>query len=440
MMQKTITLEKNNVLKITGPASFVLEKGAVRIFGFKAKPPFKYVVPSYKSLPLVASEKSCLNIVLGEGASINVVENDTINVWENLVEKVLKLEKPLIIITIGTIDSGKSSLTLLIANTAVNMGYKTSIIDADIGQADIGPPTFITLGILNKQVVSLTEVKPATYSFIGTTTPYRVMDKVIAAILKLLAKAFNLNSQVIIINTDGWFKGRKAVEAKLQTIFHVKPHVVFIIKKENCINEVDVLFKYLNRFNVNAIVVESPKAIKERSISERRSIREYLYSKYFYGAKIVDLDLENLVIMNLDALKGKFFNCKEKELLKEILSLKPEMQILHATIVNNNLIVVVKGGTVIVDSNVLRNIKETYGQVRLKVLSENWEKGLVVSILNENLEEAGIGYIEKINFEKGIVRIRTNYEGEICGLIVGNIRLMYDEKTHTVREWGKWSL
>ena len=83
MMQKTITLEKNNVLKITGPASFVLEKGAVRIFGFKAKPPFKYVVPSYKSLPLVASEKSCLNIVLGEGASINVVENDTINVWEN---------------------------------------------------------------------------------------------------------------------------------------------------------------------------------------------------------------------------------------------------------------------------------------------------------------------------------------------------------------------
>ena len=286
----------------------------------------------------------------------------------------------------------------------------------------------------------LTEVKPATYSFIGTTTPYRVMDKVIAAILKLLAKAFNLGSQVIIINTDGWFKGRKAVEAKLQTIFHVKPHVVFIIKKENCVNEADMLFNYLNRFNINTIVIESPKDIKERSISERRSIREYLYSKYFYGAKIVDLDLKNLVIMNLDVLKGKFLSHEEKEVLKEVLSLKPDMEILHATMVNNNLIAVVKGGTVIVDSNVLRNIKETYGQIRLKVLSENWEKGLVVSILNENLEEAGIGYIEKINFEKGIVRIRTNYEGEICGLIVGNIRLMYDEKTHTVREWGKWSL
>lgn len=440
MLQKSITLKKNTVLKVKGPASFTLEKGTIRIFGFKAKPPFKHVIPSYKSIPIVVCEDSCLNMVLGEGANVSIIENDIICKWEDIVKKVLEFKKPLTIMVIGTVDSGKSSLTTLIANMAVNMGFKTSIIDADIGQSDIGPPTFVSLGILNRQVVSLSEIKPAMYSFIGTTTPYRVIDKVIMSILKLLTKALSLGSQVIVINTDGWFKGRKAVEAKLQTILHVKPHVVFIIRKDSCISEADMLYNYLNMFNANVIVIEAPKNVKERSINERKSIRETLYSKYFHNAKVVSLNLKNIVLMNLSVLEGRPLSKEEKEVLKDVLGLNPNTKIVHATIVNGNLIVVIQGGTVTIDSNILRRVKETYGHVRLKVLSEDWEKGLIVSLFNEKFDEVGIGCIEKIDFEKDFIKVRTNYEGKINGLIVGNIKLMYDEKTGLVREWGKWGL
>jgi len=441
MLKEEVSLKKDSILRVKGPLSLMLTKGSLRIFGYIAKPPFKYIVPSYKSAALIANEDSEVSIVAGENGKYEIVENDVVVEWENVSKEILESKnKPLTIIVIGTVDSGKSTFTTLIANMSVNLGFKTAVIDADIGQADIGPPTFVTLGFIDKQYLTLTEVKPAIYSFIGTTTPYGVVDRLILSIVKLSREAIRRKSDVVVINTDGWFKGNRAVDAKFKTILHVKPDVVFIMKKSTCLNEVDKLKKVLKSFNIASIILEPPEFVKERSLEERKSIRELSYTKYFRDSEIRELNLNEISLIGPDFLLGRMLEKQELDFISETLSLPKQSKIILGTLINKTMYLIVKGNMITIDVESVKKLRENYGPIRLKILREGWEKGLIISVLNKDMEEVAIGYIENIDFENSKIKIRTTYRGEIGGLIVGNIKLHYDRETGTVREQGKWSL
>ena len=441
MLKEEISLKKNNILRVKGPLSLVLTKGSLRIFGYIAKPPFKYIVPSYKSAALIANEDSEVSIIVGENGKYEVVEKDIVIEWENVSREILEAkEKPLIIVVTGTVDSGKSTFTTLLANMSANLGFKTAVVDADIGQADIGPPTFVTLGFIDKQYLTLTEVEPAMYSFIGTTTPYGVIDRLILSIVKLSREALRREAQVVVVNTDGWFKGSRAVEAKFKTIFHVKPDAVFIIRKNTCLSEIERLKNVLRNFNVDLRIIEPPEFVKERSLEERRSIRELAYTRYFKDSEIRELSLEEVSLLGLDILSGRILENKELDLVSEILSLPKNSKIVLGTLANKTMYLIVRGNMITINMESMRKLRENYGPIRLKILREGWEKGLIVSILNRDMEEVAIGYIESIDFENSKIKVRTTYRGEIGGLIVGNIKLHYDKETGVVREQGKWSL
>ena len=441
MLKEEISLKKNNVLRVKGPLSLILTEGSLRIFGYIAKPPFKYVVPSYKSAAIVANEDSKINIIAGENGKYEIVEDDVIIKWENISKETLETkEKPLVIVVIGTVDSGKSTFTTLLANTSANLGFNTAIVDADIGQADIGPPTFVSLGFVDEQHLTLAEVEPSMYSFIGTTTPYNVVDKIVLSIVNLSREALRKNAEVVIVNTDGWFKGSRAVEAKFKTIFHVKPNVVFAIRKNTCINEINRLENALKSFNVDFKIIDSPEFVKERSLEERKNIRELAYTRYFRNSEVRELNLKEISITGLELFSGRILEAKELDLISEILSMPKYSKIILGALVNRTMYLIIRGNMVSIDMESMGRLRENYGSIRLKILREGWERGLIVSVINRDMEEVAIGYIETIDFESSKIKVRTTYRGEVGGLIVGNIKLHYDRETGVVREQGKWSL
>ena len=126
MLKEEVSLKKDSILRVKGPLSLMLTKGSLRIFGYIAKPPFKYIVPSYKSAALIANEDSEVSIVAGENGKYEIVENDVVVEWENVSKEILESKnKPLTIIVIGTVDSGKSTFTTLIANMSVSYTHLT---------------------------------------------------------------------------------------------------------------------------------------------------------------------------------------------------------------------------------------------------------------------------------------------------------------------------
>src|SRR5918999_822328 len=47
---------------------------------------------------------------------------------------------------IGEGDTGKTTLVTALANALVERGFRVAVLDADLGQSEIGPPTTIGLG------------------------------------------------------------------------------------------------------------------------------------------------------------------------------------------------------------------------------------------------------------------------------------------------------
>ena len=81
------------------------------------------MVREAKRLPFFVREKAVFDISLGVNASIDkVVGRSTIpESWNKPIEAILKIQKkPLVVLVLGKIDSGKSSYCTYLVNKLVN--------------------------------------------------------------------------------------------------------------------------------------------------------------------------------------------------------------------------------------------------------------------------------------------------------------------------------
>src|SRR5207247_9449088 len=79
---------------------------------------------------------------------------------------------------VGDVDSGKSSLCTFLANMCVQTGLKVGVVDADVGQAYIGPPTTISSSLASEPILTLQDLRQDTDFFIrdrrSSSLPYKL--------------------------------------------------------------------------------------------------------------------------------------------------------------------------------------------------------------------------------------------------------------------------
>src|SRR5207245_11603279 len=103
---------------------------------------------------------------------------------------------------LGDGGAGKSALCTYLANVRIGHRVRTSIIDGDVGQADIGPPTTTSSSTVSKHILNLQELRPERSYFIGDTSPSSVPDKLVNSIARLTDE-LSTGSDTTILNTDG---------------------------------------------------------------------------------------------------------------------------------------------------------------------------------------------------------------------------------------------
>ncbi len=197
------TLAAGNTLLISGPASLVLIDGEAEVLGAPIEKEERLLVREARQIPVEAMTDSIIQISLGEVASHSELKGTTIPIsWMTLANAALELSNPKIV-TIGATDSGKSTLCTYLTNMLLEQYQRVSVIDADVGQSDIGPPGTIGLGAADEYLLSLTDLNPISMFFVGHTSPTPAKDKVISGIRKLKASP-SIGQDPLIINTDGW--------------------------------------------------------------------------------------------------------------------------------------------------------------------------------------------------------------------------------------------
>ncbi|MEM2320987.1 MAG: Clp1/GlmU family protein [Candidatus Bathyarchaeia archaeon] len=413
-------IERGKTLLVDGPACVALHSGTVIAFGANINAKKHVIVRFGKRIPLEALEDSEVEILLGDKASYEVIDGSPIPPsWEETSEKILSSNDKVKVAVLGSTDSGKSSFSTYLANIALNKGHRVALIDGDLGQSDIGPPGTLGLSILKEPITDPSNLQPDHLIFIGITSPQSVVSKVIGGLMGLINRALRMGSDFIIINTDGWVEGEDAINYKRQLIRALNPTFAVILWGKGNLTS---LMNSLAEDKVNVLLTDTPEKIKKRDRETRKAIREGLYRKYLRDAKIRSVPLNWVKLDGTFTIRGKP-DPNLKRRFEEILNGKA----VYCESAQDCIVLVLRSGATLGDEEKSRIF--TAFNVPIKIIFEGSERGLLVSLEDEEGRFLGIGTIYCIDYERGTIKIYTNIS-DFLRVHTGRIRL--DEKGNEI--------
>ena len=274
---RTIRAEAGKTLVIAGPASFELTEGEASVLGAPLDSA-RNIVPRGKQTPVEIHSLSSFRVSLGEDAGVEVLDGSTIPLsWREAGSALVELGEGVAVV-VGGADTGKTTLCTFLSNYLIAENRQVAVVDADIGQTDLGPPTTMAAGEVKTRVTSLSQIIPSERLFIGLTSPGRAKGKVIRS-TKRLVGYHTTPGRITIVNTDGWVSGNEAVLYKLQMLDELQPDITLGIGGSD-------ISPVLQAGNRTTLLVGSPDTIKERSRLDRRELRSLGYKKYLAGASL----------------------------------------------------------------------------------------------------------------------------------------------------------
>ncbi len=413
-------IEPGKLLRIGGPAAVRVIEGEVYVMGKVYGPDSKFTVLRARKVIVKPRTAAKLEITLGPDGSVEEARPDeeVIDIWEDTINK---LDLRGITVILGAMDVGKTTLTVMLANKVANNGKRVGIIDADLGQNDLGPPATVDAAILEpgQAITHLRMLRPVKAMFLKTTSVERVWQDVIAAVKKLtdyLTQSEGVSS--VIVNTDGWISTERAIEYKTSLVEKLEPTNVIVIKRAD---EADALIRALQeKFGqkTNIVTLPAPPAARVRSKEDRRIHREMGYGKYLTPPRDVSLDLKAVPIVN-------FPICAGTTLTNEFINL------VKKTVKHSLAYCELIGGCVVAVATDLQKkdpeIHDMPGGGKVIILPQGWERGLLVGLEDDSNFLLALGRLKKIyyNTRKAIVTISRTFTdlNKVHHIRLGMIRL-----------------
>ncbi len=148
--------------------------------------------------------------------------------WQDAVTRAAAAR---VILIIGETDSGKSSFTTFLANSLVERKFKVGVVDVDLGQSDIGPPTTVGLGLLAQPIDRLGEAEVAGLYFVGSTSPQGHVLPTVIGTKKMVEKALALGVDRVLVDTSGLIQGELGRTLKQYKIDLVDPDLLLCLQR-----------------------------------------------------------------------------------------------------------------------------------------------------------------------------------------------------------------
>lgn len=258
---------------VKGPARV---SGNLEVHGCKVK---SFVVKAGKAFPVKVEPPF---EVFG---NYTILDGNPFEDWSSIVEKIGECSFQRLLVA-GKVDVGKTTFVNFIANHFLPCW----VLDADIGQSDIGPPATIASAFLKEKVADISLLKPDFMEFVGSFDITRNIKAFEAALKKVLEKSLSQRKEKVIIDTPGfiepWF-----LELEVKVI---KPDLVIFIG--------DGEFPLKNSNDFKLIKLKPLKGIKSKSREERIFLRKSAFINHFENARIVRIQ-HKIKVINEEKLK-----------------------------------------------------------------------------------------------------------------------------------------
>ncbi len=269
-------------LVVYGPARVVVETGRLFVAGTYLEGGGEVVVKAERGASFYAVEDSTVDINVGGGGGFELVcgAGEVVQQWMAVVERLREAGYHRIMV-VGPVDSGKSTMTTWIRNM-----LKLDVIEADIGQNELGTPCCVSLARYNgSNIISLQDLEADYTWFVGHVSADRVPANIVAAISRAVKRTTNF-----VMDTDGYVQGRGIL---------FKTAIASAAEVEAVVAMGGVHAHFFRGVVEEVISAPPPPKLRRRSPLDRRAFRERQYYRLFSNAYTITLDLQNIPVENL---------------------------------------------------------------------------------------------------------------------------------------------
>jgi polynucleotide 5'-kinase involved in rRNA processing len=199
--------------------------------------------------------------------------------YDEVVERALARRG--VTMLLGGLDSGKSTLARQIAGRAVEAGLVASLLDADVGQSTVGPPT--TVGL--KMCRSPADLEPSSLTradhlaFVGSTSPQGHLVPLVTGARLLLDRAREAGAELVAVDTTGMVSGVYGQILKFHKVAILQPDLVVGLARGG---ELEPVLGVIRRFYAaEVLMLEVHPDVVPASVEQRAAGREESMRRYF---------------------------------------------------------------------------------------------------------------------------------------------------------------
>jgi polynucleotide 5'-hydroxyl-kinase GRC3/NOL9 len=324
--------------------------------------------------------------------------------WKPIAENIF--EHPGMVMLFGAIDTGKSSFAQYLVEQGVERGLKVALVDADMGQSTLGPPATIGMKIYSNNSairpstsLRINDHQPAIdLHFIGATAPVGHLVTTLVGVKKLVDKALQYKSDLVIVDTTGLVYGSAAIELKFRKVELLNPQYLIAFQRKDEIEHLLLPYHKVGNRKVYRLPV-SDKVIS-RKPETRRAYRKQKFAEYFAAAKLIEISINDIAFHHIWFNSGRKLNRTGYEFLEKTL----DTSVLYGEKTGNTINLVVSGDY---ERSEQYNLESRFGIANIDIIEFELLQNLLVGLNDQNNETLALGLIQDIDFQTPKITLLT---------------------------------
>lgn len=185
------------------------------------------------------------------------------------------------IMVVGGSDTGKTTLIEDLLELLLPT-FRVGVVDADLGQSHLGPPTTIAWGLLEKKFEGWENLVVKDFYFVGATSPSGNLLPMITGI-KIVYERARPQVDKILLDTTGMIRGGPARVLKRCMTDIIQPRIILALQRTDELEHILIGFRGMTIPKIYRMKV--PPGVRQKNYSERVSYREQRFKAYFERAQ-----------------------------------------------------------------------------------------------------------------------------------------------------------
>lgn len=207
---------------------------------------------------------------------------------EKLQELLFRDYKRLFVV-IGASDTGKSTFVEFLCHQLVNL-YNTAIVDLDMGQSTIGPPTTIGWARCPKEFSKLSLLKEEALYFTGSVTPAGSLLPAITGARLITEKALN-SCEKVIVDTTGLISEPAGRVLKQYKIEILRSDVIIAFQRDK---ELQHILEPFKNQKIDIFLFKPHSSVRPKTPEERAEYRYMKLHSYLGGAVLREFPIDRI--------------------------------------------------------------------------------------------------------------------------------------------------